>query len=168
MSQNGFVWLDKRDKEDSATILGNIEIKDGKLTLSSNSKKRLEKGKKLIIKNIANAVVHKADSFQDPMEAVKSFKDIPHHEPENNIPMEVQQQIYSQFMRKHCTKWLNEKIPALEGKTPVQAVKTEDGRKKVVELLKSFENIEEHNKKEGRPFYDLSWMWGSLGLEREL
>jgi hypothetical protein len=81
--------------------------------------------------------------------------------------MEIQQQVYIKFMQKHCEKWLQEKIPALDGRTPMQAVKTEEGRKKVIELLKSFENIEEHNRKEGRPYYDLSWMWQRIGLERE-
>ena len=40
-------------------------------------------------------------------------------------------------------------------------------KRKVIELLKSFENIEEHNRKEGRPYYDLSWMWQRIGLERK-
>ena len=102
-----------------------------------------------------------------PIEAAKSFKDSPPDGPEDKIPMEVQQQIYSQFMQKHCENWLNEKIPALDGKTPRQAVKTADGRRRVTELLKSFENIEEHNEREGRPFYNLSWMWDSLGVKRE-
>ena len=39
--------------------------------------------------------------------------------------------------------------------------------KKVIELLKLFENGEEYNKKNGKPYYDLSWMWERLGLERE-
>jgi len=81
--------------------------------------------------------------------------------------MEVKQQISSQFMQKHCEKWLNDKIPALDGKTPRQAVKDADGMRRVVELLKSFENIEEHNKMEGSRFYDLSFMWDRLGLKRD-
>lgn len=94
-------------------------------------------------------------------------EDIPPENPGDKIPIEVQQQIYSQFMQKHCEKWLNEKIPALDGKTPKQAVQSTDGMRRVAELLKSFENIEAHNKKDGRPFYDLSWMWDRLGLDRE-
>jgi hypothetical protein len=70
-------------------------------------------------------------------------------------------------MQKHCEKWLKNKIPALNGKTPVQSVKTEEGRRRVIELLKSFENSEEHKKKKGKPFYDLSWMWDRLGIEKE-
>lgn len=165
--KDGFGWFGKRDKGGSATILGNIEIKGDTLILECNSKNRLERGKKLIIKGASGSLVHKMDSFQDPMQALKSHEGKPETKDENKIPMEIQQQIYTQFMQKHSEKWLREKIPALGGKTPLQAIKTKEGRKRVVELLKTFENSEEHNKKEGRPFYDLSWMWERLGLERE-
>lgn len=165
--KDAFTWYDKRDKEGSATILGRAEIKDNKLILESNSKKRLEKGKKLILEALSDAIVHKVDTFQDPMEAMKSYKESSPEKPKNELPMEIQQQVYTQFMQKHCEKWLKDKIPALDGRTPMQAVKTEEGKRKVIELLKSFENSEEHNKKEGRPYYDISWMWGKLGLIRE-
>jgi hypothetical protein len=165
--KDDFIWLDKRSKEGGATILGNIEIKEGKLILSCNSKKRLEKGKKLILENLVDMVTHKADTFQDPMQALKSFEGKPEKKEKNEIPMDVQQQLYIQLMEKHCRKWLKEKIPALDGKTPMQAVKTDEGRIKVAELLKSFENSQEHIKREGKPFYDLSWMWDKLKLERE-
>jgi len=49
----------------------------------------------------------------------------------------------------------------------VAAVKTEEGKRMVIELLKSIENSEEHNKKHGRPFYDISWMWERLKIEKE-
>lgn len=162
-----FVWLDKQSKEGSATVLGSVEIKGDKLILSCNSKKRLEKGKKLILKNAVDVLIHKVDTFQDPIEAVKSLKNEPVKRDENEIPIEVRQQFYNEFMKKHYEKWITDKIPALDGKTPVQAVKTETGRRKVIELLKSIENGEEYKKREGEPFYDVSWMWGKLGLERE-
>lgn len=165
--EDGFTWVDKRDKEGSATILGNIVKKEGKLILECNSKKRLEKGKKLILHHASGALIHKIDSFQDPVQALKSHKEKPEEKTENTVPMEIQQEVYTRFMQKHCEKWVNEKIPALGGYTPLQAVKTEEGMKKLIELLKSFENMEEHNKREGRPFYDLSWMWGRLGLKKE-
>ena len=165
--KDAYTWFDKRNKEGSATILGRAEIKGNKLILESNSKKRLEKGKKLILEALSDAIVHKIDTFQDPMEAMRSVKEGPLEKPENELPLEIQQQIYTKFMQKHCGNWLKDKIPALDGRTPMQAVKTEEGKRKVIELLKSFENIEEHNRKEGRPYYDLSWMWQRIGLERE-
>lgn len=101
------------------------------------------------------------------MEVIESYKESSTDEPVNELPMEIQQQIYTKFMQKHFEKWLKDNIPALDGRTPMQAVKTEEGRKKVIELLKSIENSEEHNKKQGRPFYDIFWMWEMLKIERE-
>ena len=165
--EDDYTWHDKRNKDGSATILGTAKIKDNKLILERNSKKRLEKGKRLILKTLSDAVVHKLDTFQDPLEAMKSHKESSTAKPENELPMELQQKVHAQFMQKHCEKWLKDKIPALGGRTPMQTVKTEEGRRKVIDLLKSFENIEELNRQEGRPHYDISWMWQRLGLERE-
>jgi len=163
-----FIWYAERDEDGSATVLGRIEIKDDKLTLECNSKERLKRGKEIILKHISDCVIHKIDTFQDPFKAMETLKDMPEKEVEDEIPFEIKQKVYTQFMKKHCEKWLNMKIPALNGKTPVESVKTEKGRQKVIELLKSFENTEEHNKREGRPYYDISWMWERLRLEREV
>ncbi|MBM4147087.1 MAG: DUF2384 domain-containing protein, partial [Nitrospira sp.] len=165
--EDDYIWYDKRDNDGDAIVLGRVEIKQDKLIFECPSKQRLEKGKKLILKALSDAVVHKIDTFQDPIEAMKSYKESSTDVPANELPMDIQQQVYVQFMQKHSEKWLGEKIPALNGKTPMQAVKTEDGRKKVIELLKSIENSEEHNKKHGKPFYDISWMWERLKIERE-
>lgn len=165
--QEGYMWHGKKTKAGGMTILGNIQIKGKKLMLETNSKKRLEKGKKLIKEGLQHAVIHKADSFQDPMEAIKSVKRSSSRVPEDNIPMEVKQQVYNKFMQSHCERWLTDKIPALDGMTPMDAVKTEEGKAKVKDLLKLFENSEEQNRRDARPYYDVSWMWGRLGLEKE-
>jgi hypothetical protein len=71
-------------------------------------------------------------------------------------------------MDTHYRKCLDEKIPALDDKTPRQCVKSKAGRKKVVEWLKYLEN-QEHRRASSKnmPPYDSSWMWQELGLERE-
>jgi hypothetical protein len=165
--KDDFIWHAERDDEGSATVLGRIEIRDKEIILECNSKKRLEKGKEIILSHLSALVRHKADTYQDMFKAMESSKDIPEKEPGSEIPLKIKQEVYTQFIQKHCEKWLNEKIPALNGNTPIKTVKTEEGKKRVAELLKQFENIEEDNKKEERPYYDMTWMWGRLGIERE-
>lgn len=162
-----FVWHTERDEEGSATVLGKIEIRDREIILECNSKKRLEKGKNIILSHLSALVRHKADTYQDIFKAMESLKNMPKKEPGSKIPLEIQQELYTQFMQGHCEKWLNEEIPALNGNTPLKTVKTKEGKKRVAELLKQFENIEERNKKEGRPYYDMTWMWERLGIERK-
>ncbi|MFH1436059.1 MAG: SEC-C metal-binding domain-containing protein [Pseudomonadota bacterium] len=73
---------------------------------------------------------------------------------------------YTEFMKRNYEKWLNEKIPSLEGKTPREAVHTKTGKQKVVELVKNVETIEKYNKLDGRPHFDVSWVWERLGIKR--
>ncbi len=164
--QDDYTWYDKRNQDGSATILGTVKIKGNKLTLECHSKERLERGKELIAKALPDAIIHKLDTFQNPMEANKAHKETPPKQ-ENDIPLEIQQQFYNQFMQSYYEKWFHDKIPALDNKTPLEAIKTKQSKEKVIELLKLYENGEERNKLELRPYYDLSWVWQRLGLEKE-
>jgi len=166
-ADDGYTWYDKRKKDGSATVLGNVSIKDNRLTLEANSKKRLMRGKKLILDIMPDAVVHKVDTFQDPMQAIKAHREKSPEPVENDAPMEIQQQFYIQCMQKHYEEWFKDRIPVLGNKTPMEAVQTTEGRQKVIDLLKFYENGEEHNRKNGRPYYDLSWVWRRLGIEKE-
>jgi hypothetical protein len=67
-------------------------------------------------------------------------------------------------MEEFVKKWIDEKIPALDGKTPREAVKTPEGREKVEELLKDWENIEERKRKEGEPYIDINILRQMLNL----
>ena len=119
------------------------------------------------MKAAADAVFHKADTFQDPVEAMKEHKDKPQKPRENELPMELQKEFYEKYMRKHYEEWFNDHIPALDNKTPLEAIKTPQGKQKVIELLKLYENGEEQNRREGGPVYDLGWVWKRLGIEKE-
>jgi hypothetical protein len=67
-------------------------------------------------------------------------------------------------MGEYVTKWVDEKIPALGGKTPRDAVKTPEGREKVEELLRGWENSEERRKREGEPYVDINILRQMLNL----
>lgn len=45
----------------------------------------------------------------------------------------------AEMMEAHWTGWVDEKLPALHGKTPRQAVRTADGREAVEALLVDIE-----------------------------
>jgi hypothetical protein len=160
-----FEWLDTPRSDESASILGTIRLKDNTLKLECASKERLERGKKLILDNLGGSVVHKGDIFQDPYQAMKDLPKTP-PKPETEIPPEVKRDIYLRYMQDHYERWLNEKIPALNGCTPLEAVKQPSGKKRVIEILKSIENTEEHRRLSGEPYFDSSWLWERLGIER--
>ena len=164
--KSGFAWFGAQDKDGGAKMLGRVLFDREALILECNSRERLKRGKEVIQGHIPG-VRHKVDSYEDIYKHLDSLKEKPTQKAPNDIPIEVQQQFYATFMERHCREWLTEKIPALDGKTPKQAIRSKHGREQVKELLKSFENMEEHNKKAGKPYYDLSWMWDELGIDRE-
>lgn len=88
--------------------------------------------------------------------------------PPSDIPPEVQRQIIHEYMLKHYNSWPEIPLPALGGKSPLQAVKTRKGREGVVELLKSIEQLEQQRTTEtgGEPF-DVRFLWDRLGIKRE-
>lgn len=165
---DGFVWLSALRKDGSASVQGNISITDNELILECTTEKRHNKGKNLIIKHLSDLIIHKTDSFQEPHEAIASMKDTPQQEIDSKVPMEIQQKLYTELMQKHYEKWLTDKLPALDGRTPMEAVKTEEGKLKVTDLLKWLDNSEERNRREGRPYFDITWMWKRLNLIREV
>ena len=88
--------------------------------------------------------------------------------PREEIPPELKAQVEREFLRRHYERWPDEPVPALGGKTPKSAVRTEKGRQAVIELLKEFE-LHEARKAlggGGEPF-DFGFLWKRLGLEKE-
>lgn len=158
IKENEFLWLNEKD-----TILARIEVKDQILNLECFSKERLERSKKLIDKYLKNIITHKSDEFYDPKTIQQSIKNLGIEPPYNPLP----QELYTTHMREYYEKWLNEKIPALNGKTPIEAVKTKKGKEKVIAVLKLLENTQENNKKEGRPYFDTAWIWERLNISPE-
>ncbi len=158
-------WLGKPKANDSSTILGIVRIQGNKLKLECNSRERLERGKVLLINNLSGSISHKVDTVQDIYQAMKNMP-IPPQNIESGIPKEIEMEMYNQLMRKHYERWLDEEIPALGGNTPLETVGRPHGKKKVAELLKGIENMEERRKLKGEPWFDTSWLWEKLGLER--
>lgn len=75
---------------------------------------------------------------------------------------DMQSKIVLQFKDTHYGQWPDEPLPALNGETPRQAVKTGAGRRRVDELLREFEDIEAREPEDTR--YDFSTIRRELGL----
>ena len=65
-------------------------------------------------------------------------------------------------MERHWESWIDEKIPALGGKTPRQAVRDRDGREMVEALLLDAERMD---RKRGVPPVDYNGIRARLGLK---
>ena len=71
-----------------------------------------------------------------------------------------------EFFDRHYREWIGMPLPALDGRSPKQAVRTKRGRDEVVALLKNVEKMEARRCRDsGQPPYDFAWLWQELGLE---
>jgi len=141
-----FSWRkrgNKQHKDWNNTILGNIRIDVGTLTVEVNSEKRANKfktqAKKLlgpgaryrttVIESPEAMLAHGAPGMTEQQRAEQAALE---SDPEVQAEM-------AKFLEAHYGHWLNDRIPALGNKTPLQAVKTPEGRELVEALLVQFE-----------------------------
>lgn len=123
------------------TTLGQIAIEDRELRVSVNSKNRAVKIRREIEKRLGNQVIHRATEVK----SVESLLDKKLKSPQEDHAPEMTPELEAytdQIFDSHWKQWLDEKIPALGGITPRQAIKDKDGREKVIALLDDFERRE--------------------------
>lgn len=125
----------------SNTIAGHLEITGRQLVAEVNSARRAEEFKRLVEERLAGEARFRADRIQSiekmlaehnraaPGNAVRNAESSAIAE----LP-EVQAHL-QQVMAEHYERWVSDKIPALDGLTPLEAVRDPDGREKVMALL---------------------------------
>ncbi len=80
------------------------------------------------------------------------------------MPTEVMQQV----LEGHYRDWAEDPIPALDGRTPREAIETPEGRAAVIGLLKLYEQGEARSaRKENREPASLQFLWDAVGLDRD-
>jgi len=167
VEENQFLWLDHSKDKERPSILGTLTITGDTLAVEANSRERLLRAKERVATAARNAVHHQADSFQDPKQAAVDSRTNSVSSAGEEIPREIQEKLIKEYLDQHYEKWFDQKLPALNDKTPLEAMKTPEGKEQVIELLKLLENYEDENRRQGRPVYDVTWMWERLGLTRE-
>ncbi|MGH8236606.1 MAG: SEC-C metal-binding domain-containing protein [Steroidobacteraceae bacterium] len=127
------------------TTLGTIEIDRQQLSVHVNSDQRAAKFKRVVGKALGARARYRATEIQtmdsqqedaqrmedgDPLTAAEKIELAAHPE--------IKAQLF-EMMSRHYEGWLREKIPALGGKTPLQAAKDPTGREMVEALVSQIE-----------------------------
>jgi hypothetical protein len=125
----------------SNTIVGHLEIKGRRLVAEVNSARRAQEFKTLIEERLGAEARLRADRIQS---VDKMLADRRRGGPEDSVREaesaalaelpEVQAHV-QQMMAEHFERWVSDKIPALDGQTPLEAVRDPDGREKVMALV---------------------------------
>ena len=144
-----FSWQkpgNKKHKNWNNTILGHLKIEERELTAEVNSENRAKKIRALVEEMLPGARYKTTviESLQAMLAQAEREGETPasrqrqkEQDEFNNLP-EVQAKI-AEYMYQHYRNWPEEKLPALNDKTPLQAVKTRDGREMVEALLLDIE-----------------------------
>jgi hypothetical protein len=158
---NHWAWTEAAPEH--GPLLGTLTLGPRRLTLETMSEARAQRGKELLETLLGKAVRFRAimvEDFKQALERAPARKSAP----EDEIPPEVQQEIVGAFLERHYREWPDHPLPALNGRTPRHAARLKTMRPKVVELVKQVIHSMEHERREGRPWVDLTWLWTELGL----
>lgn len=149
---------------DGGIVLGNIELRGKTLTLSVNSRARGECGRALLERALTGLVREPLVETQTVEQMMAS-----RGEDQSKVSFGLSPEDERAFIHKtlddHYGTMLDEPIPALDNATPIRAVKTAKGRKKVIAWIKMLENHSAKMPKDDPvSTYDFTWMWEKLGL----
>ena len=149
------------------TSLGNIEIRNGALHISTNSRERAERGRDLLASSLGTLVGPPLISHEDIERTLERSEGYQASD-KDDIPPEIAAQIIHNYLDDHYRRTLDDPLPFLDGKSPRQAVKTKKGHAQVIEWLKRLENSEHRRgEADGQAPYDMAWMWKELNLNGE-
>lgn len=155
-------WYGQAGQDGTKVVLGRFRLQGEHLTLETASAERAERGRALVERLVGDAARYRLASQQTPEQALAELGPAGQEEPE--LPPEAAAQAVEEYYQRHYRGWLDEAIPALDGKTPRQAARSAPLRPRILELLKDLENMYQRSLEMGQHGFDPSWMWGELGL----
>lgn len=148
--------------------LGTIHLAGSQLTLQTHSESRADRGRQLLERIARDAIAYRGcvrvDVYEQAQEALRSGKPSAPPRVEDEIPPEIKDQLFQEYMARHSQHWLDDHIPALDRQTPRFAAQSPAFRPRLVGLLKDMENQYLRTLAAGKPAFDPTWMWDELGL----
>lgn len=151
--------------ENGATVLGNVELKGGVLTLSVNSANRARRGKAMLSDALGKLVRSPLTEIQTIEQMRRSSKRAVGTVSE--LPVEDATAVVHAVLEKHYRNTLDEPVGMLGDKSPRAASASKGGRIKVAAWLKYLENnsAAHVDPKDPMATYDFAWIWRELGIE---
>jgi hypothetical protein len=146
-------WLKKGNKTHpswESTVLGHLKIFGKTLLVEVNSANRAKRIREEIEQRLGSRAIHVGTETESPEQMLKKAKqgnalrgaEEKIDEDDLMRDPEVRRQIKAQ-VQKQIEGWVRTKVPALGGRTPLQAVADPDGREMVEALLQGWERQNE-------------------------
>lgn len=165
-----WTWLKAKSRkfpDKPRTVLGHLRIEGDRLIAETNSRERAARLKHKIRMHLEGFVAYEKTLYREP-------DDIPELSPEEieerrkkqdelkALP-EIQAVIKKQLEHHYFEDWPATKLPALGGRTPIQAVKDEEGRRKVMKLIDDVDRMQDRPQSD-MPRIDFDRLRRKLGL----
>jgi len=163
-------WSGKNQRDEPVS-LGRLEHRDRSLALEANSVERGERGRSMIESLAGSAIRHRATTHEGLARRVReSLRPGAREEKSERsgaaeLPPGVAEALTLNYYARYYRAWLDDSIPALEGRTPREASRDSALRPRLAELIRGLEGMYQRALKGGVPAYDPSWMWNELGFE---
>ncbi len=120
--------------EGAVTLLGQLELEDGRVTLTTNSRERLDTARALLERVDGIKLQSLEAQSLDKMAESKATTDI------GDSPTTLDEDHIDaarDYITHHYRQWLDHPLPALAGKTPRQAAKTPKLRQKLAAMVRA-------------------------------
>lgn len=147
------------------TVLGSLELKGKSLLVMVNSISRAAEVEALALEATGDLLKRPLTTIRTVQQMMAEDRPSPPSEDADEVPPEIARQITHDYMDKHYRETVDSPLPALNGKSPRQAVRSKVGREKVIDWLKLLENRGARHGDVPMAGYDFGWMWAELGLE---
>jgi hypothetical protein len=141
-------------------LVGRAVLSDTSLRLETNSCRRADTLRKRVETVCGDRILFKIREHVDPLSPAaqsEARKRAP-----KPMPPEAKRFVQD-YKRRHYASWIDEPLPALRGKTPREAMRTESGREAVDQLLKGMEHREQRLPR--AEAFDFTELRGELGLD---
>jgi hypothetical protein len=131
-------YVSARKGQPNLRVIANIGFDTKSLYIECMSENRLDRSKKIVNELLGSLARHEKDT-QGVTEQNDGDKNT------SVINEKKVAKITARFFEEYYRVWLDTKMPALGGRTPLEATKTANGRERLKEMIKDIENTELHN-----------------------
>ncbi len=170
LSKIKFPWIKIQrsgPRKNELILMGEITIDGTELSVYVNSEERAKKIKAEIKKHLGKEAQFRSAQIKSIDEALEEKEPTPlPGTAQEELPEAEMQEIMDQYLESYWEKWPNEKIPALNNQTPVEAVKSLTGREKVNALLDDMERNTHNGTKDSPQLKYIKRTRKQLGLAK--
>lgn len=122
-------------------VIGRVWVEPTELRVETNSVTRADALRTRIEKACGSWICHRAREHTDPQVLLKDRKE----PPAPPAPGSPEADAVAEFKKRHYARWIDQPLPALQGRTPRDAARTAAGRAELELLLKQMEHMENHS-----------------------